>query len=60
MRNKEEIFKLLRESVETPQESFAVEEMIRKVEGIMPPIENISDTQKKIGCFKFYKAECTM
>ena len=55
MKDKEKIFKLLLESAETPQESFAVEEMIRKIEGIMPPIETVSDTQKKIGCFKFYR-----
>ncbi len=55
MKDKEKIFKLLHESVETPQESFAVEEMIRKVEGTMPPIETVSDTQKKFGGFKFYR-----
>ena len=55
MRHKEEIFNLLRESVETPQESFAVEEMIRKVEGIMTPIKTVSDMQKKFAGFKFYK-----
>jgi len=55
VKDKEKLFKLLRESVETPQESFAVEEMIRKVERIMPPIENVSDTQKKFAGFKFYK-----
>lgn len=55
MKDKEKLFKLLRESVETPQESFAVEEMIRKVEGIMPAIEIVSDTQKKFAGFKFYK-----
>ena len=55
MKNKEEIFKLLRECAETPQESFAVEEMISKVEGIMPLIENVNETQKKFAGFKFYK-----
>ena len=55
MKDKEKIFKLLRESVETPQESFAVEEMIRKVEGTMPPIETVSDTQKTFVGLKFYK-----
>ena len=55
MRNKEEVFKLLRESVETPQESFAVEEMISKIEGIMPPIEDVSETQKKFAGYRFYK-----
>ena len=29
--------------------------MIRKIEGIMPPIENVSDTQKKFAGLKFYK-----
>ena len=55
MKDKAELFKLLRESVETPQESFAVEGMIRKIEGIMPPIESVSDTQKKFHGFTFYK-----
>ena len=55
MRDKEKLFKLLRESAETPQESFAVEEMISKVEGIMPPIEDVSATQKKFAGYKFYK-----
>lgn len=31
MKDKEKLFKLLRKSVETPQESLAVEEMIAKV-----------------------------
>ena len=55
MRDKEKLFKLLRECAETPQESFAVEEMISKIEGVMPPIEIISDTQKKFAGYKFYK-----
>lgn len=55
MKDKTELFKLLRESCETPQESFAVEEMIRKVEGKMPPIEIVNDTQKKFAGLKFYK-----
>ncbi len=55
MRNKEEIFKLLRESVETPQESFAVEEMISKIEGNLPPIETVSDTKKTFNGINFYK-----
>ena len=55
MKHCEKIFKLLRGCVETAQESFAVEEMIRKVEGTMPPIESVSDTQKKFGGLKFYK-----
>ena len=55
MKHREKIFKLLRECVETSQESFAVEEMIRKVEGIMPPIETVSDTQKKFVGLKFYR-----
>ncbi len=55
MKHKEKLFKLLREAVETPQESFAVEEMIRKVEGTMPPIETVSNTQKKFGGLKFYR-----
>ena len=65
MKDKEKLFKLLRESVEDPQESFAVEEMISKIEGIMPPIEDVSDKQKKFAGFKFYKNKggnfcCTM
>ena len=59
MKDKTELFKLLRESCETPQESFAVEEMIRKVEGKMPPIEIVNDTQKKFVGLKFYKKKST-
>lgn len=55
MKDKEKLFKLLRESVEDPQESFAVEEMISKIEGTLPPVEDVSDTQKKFNGFKFYK-----
>lgn len=55
MKNKEEIFKLLRESVETPQESLAVEEMIKKVEGNLPPVETVNDTKKIFNGYKFYK-----
>ncbi len=55
MKNKEEIFQLLRESVETPQESLAVEEMIQKIEGNMPPIETVNNSQKKCHGFTFYK-----
>ncbi len=55
MKHREKLFELLRGCVETPQESFAVEEMIRKVEGTMPPIETVSDTQKIFCGFTFYK-----
>lgn len=55
MKDKEEIFKLLRESVETPQESLAVEEMIQKIEGNLPPIETVSDTKKIFNGYSFYK-----
>ena len=55
MKHREKLFNLLRECAETPQESFAVEELIRKVEGDMPPIETVSETQKKFAGFKFYK-----
>ena len=47
MKDKEKIFKLLRESVETPQEAFAVEEMIRKVEGNLPRVEVVDKTHQK-------------
>ena len=55
MKHREKLFELLRGCVETAQESFAVEEMIRKVEGTMPPIETVSDTQKIFCGLKFYK-----
>ncbi|MBR1645714.1 MAG: HNH endonuclease [Selenomonadaceae bacterium] len=59
MKHKEKLFELLRTCAETPQESLAVEEMIRKVEGDMPPIETVSDTQKKFAGLKFYKKKGT-
>ena len=59
MKHREKLFKLLRECVETLQESFAVEEMIRKVNGDMPPIESIGDTQKKFAGLKFYRKKST-
>ena len=55
MKHREKLFKLLRECVETPQESFAVEEMIRKVSGAMLPIETVSDTRKRCNGFTFHK-----
>ena len=59
MKHKEKLFELLRACAETAQESFAVEEMIRKVEGEMPPIETVSDTQKKFAGLKFYRKKGT-
>ena len=59
MRNKEEVFKLLRESVETPQESFAVEEMISKIEGIMPPIEVVDENNVKCSGLRFSRNKKT-
>ena len=47
MKDKEKIFKLLRESCETPQESLAVEEMIAKVEGSLPTVEVIDESHQK-------------
>ncbi|MBR0061450.1 MAG: HNH endonuclease [Selenomonadaceae bacterium] len=55
MKHREKLFKLLRECVETPQESFAVEEMIRKVSGDMLPIETVSEMRTKCNGLKFYK-----
>ena len=55
MKDKERLFKLLRDSVETPQESFAVEEMICKVEGIMLPIKTVTDTKKTFNGINFYR-----
>lgn len=55
MKHKEKLFELLRACAETAQESFAVEEMIRKVEGEMLPIENVSTTRKKCNGFTFHK-----
>ena len=53
MRYKEKLFKLLRECAETPQESFAVEEMISKIEGIMPKIEVVDENTVKCSGLKF-------
>lgn len=47
MKDKEKIFNLLRKSVETPQESIAVEEMIKKFEGNLPQVEIIDDKHQK-------------
>ncbi len=47
MKHKEKLFELLRGCVETPQESFAVEEMIRKIDGNMPTIEVVDETHQK-------------
>lgn len=47
MKNKEKLFKMLRESVETPQESLAVEEVIKKIEGNLPQVEVIDDKHQK-------------
>lgn len=47
MKDKEKLFKMLRESVETPQESLAVEEMIQKIEGNLPQVEVIDDKHQK-------------
>lgn len=47
MKHREKLFKLLRKSVETPQESFAVEEMIAKVEGNMLTVEVLDDKHQK-------------
>lgn len=55
MKDKEKIFKLLREAVETPQESFAVEEMISKIEKTIPPIEDVGDNLKKFAGYRFYR-----
>ena len=53
MKDKEKIFKLLREAVETPQESFAVEEMISKIEKTMPPIEVVDNNNVKCSGLRF-------
>ena len=55
MKDKEKIFKLLRESVENPQESLAVEEMISKIERTMPKIEVVDENHQECCGFKFYK-----
>ena len=55
MKDKDKIFQLLRESVETSQELAAVEEMIVKVKQKMLPVENVSDTKKVFNGFNFYK-----
>ena len=47
MKDKEKLFKLLRESAETPQESLAVEEMIAKAEGNLPKVEVIDENHQK-------------
>ncbi len=47
MKDKEKIFKLLRESAETLQESLAVEEIIAKIEGNLPKVEIIDENHQK-------------
>ena len=47
MKDKEKLFKLLRECVETPQESLAVEEMIQKIEYNLPSVEIIDERHQK-------------
>ena len=46
MKNKEEIFKLLRESVEDEREAWIVEELVNKIEFIMP-LEVVDKTHLK-------------
>jgi len=46
LKNKEEIFKLLRESVEDEREAWIVEELVNKIEFIMP-LEIIDETHLK-------------
>ena len=53
MRDKEKLFKLLRECAETPQESFAVEEMISKIEGKLPTVEVIDEKHQKFNGLVF-------
>lgn len=51
MKDKENLFALLRAAVETPAETTALEDFIRKVNREMPPIEVVDDTHKKFdGC----------
>lgn len=47
MKNKEEIFKLLRESVEDEREAKIVEDIINKIELKMPKIEVVDETHVK-------------
>lgn len=47
MKDKEKIFELLRAAAETPDEERYVEDLIRKVEKIMPPIEQIDEKHVK-------------
>jgi len=47
LKDKENLFKLLREAVKTFAESAALDEFIRKINREMPPIEIIDDTHQK-------------
>ena len=47
MKNKEEIFKLLRESVEDEREKKVVEDLVKKIDFIMPEIEVIDENHLK-------------
>ena len=47
MKNKEEIFKLLRESVEDEREAKIVEDLVNKITFTMPPIELVGEGRVK-------------
>ena len=47
MKDKENLFKLLREAVETSAELATLDEFIKKINREMPPIEIIDDTHQK-------------
>lgn len=59
MRDKEKIFSLLRESVQSRREANIVEEFIDKMERRMAPIEIIDDNHCKFNGLTYYKDERT-
>ncbi|MBR0060392.1 MAG: HNH endonuclease, partial [Selenomonadaceae bacterium] len=59
MKDKEKIFSLLRESVQSRREANIVEELIDKIERRMAPIETIDDKHKKFNGLTYYKDERT-
>ena len=55
MKNKEEIFKLLRESVEDEREAKIVEDLVNKITFTMPPIEVVGEGRVKLDGFVYYQ-----
>jgi len=57
LKNKEEIFKLLRESVEDEREAKIVEDLVNKITFTMPPIEVVGEGRVKLDSFVYYQLD---